>query len=71
VGRDHRSSAIVHSLVELSHRLGLEVVAEGIETRLAWDTAARLGCDRGQGFLFARPLTEADAVAHLARTAPR
>jgi diguanylate cyclase (GGDEF)-like protein len=56
VGRDERSQAIVGSLVELAHTLGLEVVAEGIETRLAWDTAARLGCDRGQGFFLGHPL---------------
>lgn len=57
VGRDERSQAIVRSLVELAHTLGLEVVAEGIETRVAWDTAARLGCDRGQGFYLGHPLT--------------
>jgi diguanylate cyclase (GGDEF)-like protein len=57
LGRDARSRAIVRSLVELAHELGLEVVAEGIETRLAWDTAAQLGCDRGQGFYFGHPLT--------------
>ena len=56
VGRDERSQAIVGSLVELAHRLGLEVVAEGVETRLAWDTAARLGCDRAQGFFLGHPL---------------
>jgi diguanylate cyclase len=57
VERDERSQAIVRSLVELAHTLGLEVVAEGIETRVAWDTAARLGCDRGQGFYLGHPLT--------------
>ncbi|HET8742713.1 MAG TPA: EAL domain-containing protein [Gaiella sp.] len=70
VGRDHRSSAIVHSLVELSHRLGLEVVAEGIETRLAWDTAARLGCDRGQGFFLGHPLPPHELVEWLERQWP-
>jgi diguanylate cyclase (GGDEF)-like protein len=56
LGRDVRSGAIVRSLVALAHELGLEVVAEGVETRLAWDTAARLGCDRGQGFFLGHPL---------------
>jgi diguanylate cyclase (GGDEF)-like protein len=70
VGRDGRSSAIVHSLVELSHRLGLEVVAEGIETRLAWDTAARLGCDRGQGFFLGHPLPPDELVEWLERQWP-
>jgi EAL domain-containing protein (putative c-di-GMP-specific phosphodiesterase class I) len=57
LGRDERSGAIVRSLVALAHELGLEVVAEGVETRLAWDTAARLGCDRGQGFFLGHPLS--------------
>jgi diguanylate cyclase len=70
VGRDARSQAIVHSLVELSHRLGLEVVAEGIETRNAWDTAARLGCDRGQGFFLGHPLPADELVVWLERQWP-
>jgi EAL domain-containing protein (putative c-di-GMP-specific phosphodiesterase class I) len=65
VGRDERSQAIVGSLVELAHTLRLEVVAEGIETRLAWDTAARLGCDRGQGFFLGHPLTASELTEWL------
>ena len=57
LGRDERSSAIVRSLVALAHELGLEVVAEGVETRLAWEAAARLGCDRAQGFFLGHPLS--------------
>jgi diguanylate cyclase len=70
VGRDQRSQAIVGSLVELAHALGLEVVAEGIETRLAWDTAARLGCDRGQGFYLGHPLTAQELTDWLEREWP-
>jgi EAL domain-containing protein (putative c-di-GMP-specific phosphodiesterase class I) len=70
LGRDQRSGAIVRSLVELAHALGLEVVAEGIETRLAWDTAAELGCDRGQGFYFGHPLTAQELTDWLERQWP-
>ncbi|HEY1315839.1 MAG TPA: EAL domain-containing protein [Gaiella sp.] len=70
LGRDQRSRAIVRSLVELAHELGLEVVAEGIETRLAWDTAAQLGCDRGQGFYFGHPLTAHELAEWLEREWP-
>jgi diguanylate cyclase (GGDEF)-like protein len=70
MGRDERSLSIVHSLVELSHRLGLEVVAEGIETRLAWDTVARLGCDRGQGFFLGHPLPPHELTEWLERQWP-
>jgi diguanylate cyclase (GGDEF)-like protein len=70
VGRDERSQAIVGSLVELAHTLRLEVVAEGIETRLAWDTAARLGCDRGQGYFLGHPLTASELTEWLEREWP-
>jgi diguanylate cyclase (GGDEF)-like protein len=46
---------IVRALVTLAHALGLTVVAEGIETREAWDAAGQLGCDVGQGFYILPP----------------
>ena len=70
LGRDERSRAIVRSLVEMAHELGLEVVAEGIETRLAWDTAARLGCDRGQGFYLGHPVSAQELADWLEREWP-
>jgi diguanylate cyclase (GGDEF)-like protein len=46
---------IVHAMIELAHNLGLQVVAEGVETD-AIDAALRqLDCDQAQGFLYARP----------------
>ena len=56
--------AIVGAVTALAHGLGLEVTAEGLETaaQVAW--AREAGCDRGQGFYFARPLP-ADQVATL------
>jgi diguanylate cyclase (GGDEF)-like protein len=55
-GRSGRADAIVRSLVELARELGLETVAEGVESRLAWDAAATLGCDLAQGFHFGHPM---------------
>jgi EAL domain-containing protein (putative c-di-GMP-specific phosphodiesterase class I) len=63
---DGPSTALVHALVELGNALGLETVAEGIETA---DQLRRLrdeGCNAGQGFYFSRPLEVADAVVFLA-----
>ncbi|HTT87111.1 MAG TPA: bifunctional diguanylate cyclase/phosphodiesterase, partial [Acidimicrobiales bacterium] len=60
------STALVHALVELGNALGLETVAEGIETS---DQCARLrreGCDAGQGFYFSRPLDLSDAGQFIA-----
>jgi len=47
--------AIVASIVDLSHALGMAVVAEGVETQAQLDQLVTLGCDRAQGFLFAVP----------------
>ena len=46
---------IVESSVQLGHRLGLRVVAEGIETQEQMEMARRLGCEEAQGFLLGRP----------------
>jgi diguanylate cyclase (GGDEF)-like protein/PAS domain S-box-containing protein len=56
--------AIVSAVVGLSHALGLVVVAEGVETQAQLDFLNALGCDRAQGYLFARP-GEAAAVDKL------
>jgi diguanylate cyclase (GGDEF)-like protein len=57
---DPRNAAVVRAAVTLGHELGLDVVAEGIETPEALATLTEAGCDLGQGFLFARPLPAAE-----------
>jgi EAL domain-containing protein (putative c-di-GMP-specific phosphodiesterase class I) len=52
---DERVPAIVHGLVELARTLGLETIAEGIETDAQWHSLARDGCGLGQGYLFGKP----------------
>jgi len=47
--------AIVASIIDLSHALGMAVVAEGVETEAQLEQLVILGCDRAQGFLFATP----------------
>jgi EAL domain-containing protein (putative c-di-GMP-specific phosphodiesterase class I) len=49
-------AAIVRSIVELGHNLGLQVVAEGVETDQIVDVLAAVGCDIAQGYLLARPM---------------
>jgi len=54
-----KACAIVAAIVALGHALGMQVVAEGVETQAQLETLRRLGCRHVQGFLFSRPLTAA------------
>jgi diguanylate cyclase (GGDEF)-like protein len=58
--QDHASHAIVFAVVELAHRLGMTVVAEGVETAEQHKKLASLGCDSCQGYYFARPMPAED-----------
>ncbi len=53
-------AAIVGAVVELGHALGLNVVAEGVETDAQLAQLRDLGCDGAQGFLFSQPVPEED-----------
>ena len=48
--------SIVRSIIELAHALGMQAVAEGVETEDTWRRLKALGCDSAQGFLVARPM---------------
>ncbi len=54
---DGQGMAIVRAVIGLAHSLGLEVVAEGVETTAQLDTLRSQGCHLIQGYLFARPMT--------------
>ena len=56
--------AIVDAVIALAHGLHINVVAEGIETEAQFEALREMGCDVGQGYLFARPLP-ADAAQRL------
>jgi EAL domain-containing protein (putative c-di-GMP-specific phosphodiesterase class I) len=67
VGRitgSEQSLHIVRTIIELARVLGMDVVAEGIETVEQYHLLLKLGCRFGQGFLFARPMT-VEAVSEL------
>ena len=55
------SGALIHTLVELGRTLGLETLAEGIEDNDQLLKLQEEHCDRGQGFLFSRPI-EPEAI---------
>ena len=58
MGGNEKSAAIVKTILMLGDNLGIEVVAEGIETEKQMDSLMSLGCQLGQGFLFSRPIDE-------------
>ena len=58
-------SAMAAAIIAIGERLGLEVVAEGIESQEQFETLQELGCELGQGFLFARPMTHTALLAYL------
>jgi EAL domain-containing protein (putative c-di-GMP-specific phosphodiesterase class I) len=66
--RDADDAAIVRSIITLGHDLGLEVVAEGVETRATYDELARLGCDTIQGYWLSYPLDPGALAEWLAQT---
>ncbi|MEV4537962.1 EAL domain-containing protein [Asanoa sp. NPDC049518] len=68
VATSTQQRALVDGIVRLAHTLGLEVVAEGIETTEERDLLRRIGCPYGQGFLFSRPMPLPDALRWLRRT---
>jgi diguanylate cyclase (GGDEF)-like protein/PAS domain S-box-containing protein len=59
---------IVTTLVQLAHKLGLTVTAEGVEGPAQAERLRRIGCDTGQGWHYARPMP-ADHLSHMLATA--
>jgi diguanylate cyclase (GGDEF)-like protein len=61
------NAVIIRSIVDLGRNLGLDVVAEGVETQTAWSWVEQLGCHYAQGYLVGRPMSPGDLPGWLAR----
>lgn len=70
LGSQGGGDAIVEAIVALAHALKLQVTAEGIERSEQLEQLQAIGCDHGQGFLFARPLEAAAVSEWLERRVP-
>ena len=57
---DPRSRLMADTIIPFFHKLGQQVVAEGIESREQAELALRCGADRIQGFYYARPMPESE-----------
>jgi len=66
LGEDGRADGVVQAMITMARTLGLDVTCEGIETAEQLAVLRTMGCDSGQGFLFARPLS-ASGVAEALR----
>ncbi len=66
---DTSDALIVRSTIELAHKLGLSVVAEGVEDEATLEGLRKLGCDVIQGFLLSHPLGAAELVAWMRESA--
>jgi EAL domain-containing protein (putative c-di-GMP-specific phosphodiesterase class I) len=53
---DESDLALSEAIVVMAHKLGLKVIAEGVETEQQRDILCNIGCDFGQGYFFSRPL---------------
>lgn len=64
IGSQSASASVLSGIVALAHKIGVRIVAEGVEEPRELEALLAEGCDLGQGYLFSRPLS-ADAVSEL------
>lgn len=69
VDNDYDDAAIIEAITSLGHNLGLEVVAEGVETRGQFEFLRSQGCDTVQGYLLGRPMPVEDVSKFLKNAA--
>ena len=62
LGDDQPSEVVVRALLDIARKLGMRVVAEGIETSQQVAVLRQFGCLIGQGYLFSRPVPAQDAT---------
>jgi EAL domain-containing protein (putative c-di-GMP-specific phosphodiesterase class I) len=67
---DKGNANVCKAVIELAHTFGSEAAAVGIESSEEVQTLASLGCDLGQGYLFAKPMTEQELMASVMAARP-
>jgi len=69
IGTENERPAILRAIVALARNLGIEVIAEGVETEAQLDQLRHLECEHAQGFYFSHPL-DAEAARGLISRSP-
>jgi diguanylate cyclase (GGDEF)-like protein len=67
MGVSFKNSELVHTILDMAHDLGMEAIAEGIETDAQLEELRRSGCKFGQGYLLSRPMDRETAEKWLAQ----
>ena len=70
-GEDSHSASLCQTAIDLAHHFGATVVAEGIEKRSELQALTAMGCDVGQGFLFAPPMPQDKLIVLLQELAQK
>lgn len=60
LGHDHHAQTLTEAIIAMAHKLGVQVIAEGVETEWQRDILLKAGCDYGQGEFFSSPLPESE-----------
>jgi EAL domain-containing protein (putative c-di-GMP-specific phosphodiesterase class I)/FixJ family two-component response regulator len=68
-GEDKANASLCQAAIELAHRFGAVAVGEGIETASELKALHRMGCDIGQGYLFAKPMPRDQLISSLVKNA--
>ncbi|RJS59029.1 bifunctional diguanylate cyclase/phosphodiesterase [Bacillus sp. PK3_68] len=71
IHQNEESQAIVQAVLTLARTLGINVIAEGVESQEQLDVLNEDGCSQGQGFLFSKPLSGEDFETYLMEAAER
>ena len=64
--QDDNDRDLCEAIIVMAHKLGIEVIAEGVETRYQDQVLRDFGCDYAQGYLYSRPLPAIDLAALIA-----
>ena len=67
IGEQGENQELVETIVTLAHQLGMEAIAEGVETLQQLNQLKALKCEQAQGYLFSKPLERESAEALISR----